>query len=140
MMREPLPGGTSVPDAAATNTPVDGADRRIVVRRLARNGEARQELVRQDAGIGAAPRRHMDRADGDGVGRPGAADRSITACRSSAAAKNPSVPCAARASATGYPSSGEVGMAGEEGGHLSLVLLGEQGTGSVDQTPAGANQ
>ncbi len=31
-------------------------------------------------------------------------------------------------------------MAGEEGGHLGLVLLGEQRTGSVDQTSAGANQ
>ena len=31
-------------------------------------------------------------------------------------------------------------MAAEEGGHLSLVLLGEQRAGSVDQTSADANQ
>ena len=42
-MREPLPGGTSTPDADATNTAVDDADRRVVMRRLAGHRQPRQE-------------------------------------------------------------------------------------------------
>ena len=132
-----------------------GADRAVVMRRLPRHRQPRQILVGQDAGIGAAPRRDMHRADRDGVGRPGAAACEITRRRSSTAAKNPSVPCRSGVSdrnvarrrrravqRPGLPQrqQGEAGMAGQEGGHLSLVLLVQQRAGSVDQSPAGAHQ
>ena len=35
---------------------------------------------------------------------------------------------------------GEIGVMGEKGGHLILILLSEQRASSVDQTPADANQ
>ena len=135
-------------------TPVPRADRALVIRRLPRHRQPRQEPVRQDAGIGAAPRRDMHRADRDGIGRPGAADRDHAA-RSSTAAKNPSVPCRARrqrqerrrgraaapaASRRAPAAPARSPDGGEEALHLRLVLLGEQRAGSVDQTTAAANQ
>src|SRR4051812_24450005 len=45
-----------------------------------------------------------------------------------------------RAPGRGQGERGEVRMAAEEGGDLVLVLLGQQGAGSVDQTSARTHQ
>ncbi len=70
------------------------ADGRVVECRLPGHRHLGEKGIGQNAGIGAAPCRDMDRTDGDRVGHTGLAQRNH-ACRSRTAAKNPSVPCLA---------------------------------------------